>query len=512
MTGVRSHSEWNKQAARFEATGSVPCPDCGLALPAGDDAARQAHYQSCPKGRRLSQAELLRLSELEVTIQRGLKVFYEVGTALLEVRDARLYRQTYGTFEEYCQQRWQLKRNYANKLISASEVITNLGTAVPIDELPTHEKHVRPLTALAPEEQQIVWQVVTDTAPGGKVTEAHVRSVVNVFKEVVTTGAIDDGTGVQIRVADAVKVAVTEETYERLKRQESHVAEKLAKKARVGATRIPPVITALPQDTRNMFDLWLACYSAQQIAERTGLALAEIERQCADFGRAGQVDNATIFDNFEPRIYSVWNFQKATNEVRHFGNIPPEIIDNLLYYYTQPFDVVFDPFAGGGSTIDKCRERQRRYYASDLTPIPERADIREWDMTAGLPDDLPAPDLVFLDPPYWKQAAGKYSDKTTDLANMPLDTFIGTIASLAQQIAQRFPGARLALIIGAYKVAGEYVDLPFLCYQAIQAHLRPIQRIQVPYSTQVHGGAFVNRAKEAKEILYLSRDLMIFGA
>jgi len=55
-----------------------------------------------------------------------------------------------------------------------------------------------------------------------------------------------------------------------------------------------------------------------------------------------------IFRDFERednhlKIYDIWNFSKATNEVKHFGNIPPEIIDNLLYYYTEPHDVIFDP-------------------------------------------------------------------------------------------------------------------------------------------------------------------------
>ena len=37
--------------------------------------------------------------------------------------------------------------------------------------------------------------------------------------------------------------------------------------------------------------------------------------------------------------YDVWNFPKLTNTVKIFGSIPQEIIDNLLYYYTKPFDV-----------------------------------------------------------------------------------------------------------------------------------------------------------------------------
>ena len=55
-----------------------------------------------------------------------------------------------------------MQRNYANKMIAASEVIQNLGTIVPI--LPTTESQVRPLTKLEPEEQTIVWQRATETA------------------------------------------------------------------------------------------------------------------------------------------------------------------------------------------------------------------------------------------------------------------------------------------------------------------------------------------------------------
>jgi hypothetical protein len=29
------------------------------------------------------------------------------GTALLEVRDRRLYRETHATFEDYCRERWR---------------------------------------------------------------------------------------------------------------------------------------------------------------------------------------------------------------------------------------------------------------------------------------------------------------------------------------------------------------------------------------------------------------------
>jgi hypothetical protein len=74
-----------------------------------------------------------------MTIKHGLQTFVDVGAALLEIRDSKLYRKEYGTFEEYCNKRWGWQRNYANKLIRAAEVVENLGTIVPI--LPATGRH-----------------------------------------------------------------------------------------------------------------------------------------------------------------------------------------------------------------------------------------------------------------------------------------------------------------------------------------------------------------------------------
>jgi hypothetical protein len=269
------------------------------------------------------------------------------------------------------------------------------------------------------------------------------------------------------------------------------------------------------EQNERIFDLWMKCWTQQAISETVGLSIQPVNAKIAGFFESGKYAETNNFRNFEPQIYDIWNFHKATNEVRHFGNIPPEIIDNLMYYYTQPFDVVFDPFGGGGSTIDRCIERNRRYFVSDLTPIPARNDIRQHDITTGLPEELPVPDFVFLDPPYWKQAEGRYSEKETDLGNVDLEKFLDTIADIAKAVKRKWgssrPNGKLAIIIGPYKNDGKFIDLPFLCYEKIGKYLPLVRRIQVPYSTQVHGGAFVAMAKEKKEILYLSRELMIFG-
>lgn len=175
----------------------------------------------------LTTDERTELNQCETVIERGIKVFFEVGEALLSIRDKRLYRATHHTFEQYCRERWDMSRRRANQLIESAAVIGNLGTIVP---KPANEAQARELVTLTPDEQRLVVEVVKQTAPNGKPTAAHYRSVANVLKEVTTTGAIDNGTGEQIKVADVFKAAVIEETYERMKRQEQHIADAIERK------------------------------------------------------------------------------------------------------------------------------------------------------------------------------------------------------------------------------------------------------------------------------------------
>lgn len=110
----------------------------------------------------LSPVEIDRLAKLEATIKPLADGFATVGAALAEIRDARLYRQDYATFESYCRERWGFARNYANKIITASEVVANLGTIVPTT--PATESQARPLAKLPPERQPVAWQAAQATA------------------------------------------------------------------------------------------------------------------------------------------------------------------------------------------------------------------------------------------------------------------------------------------------------------------------------------------------------------
>jgi len=124
------------------------------------------------------------LVELEGVIQKNLNAFYEVGFALMQIRDNKLYREVYGTFEEYCRDRWHFSKTHANRLISSAEVTDNL---TPTGVIPQSERSIRPLTIIKdPEEQREIYQKAVETAPEGKVTARHVEETVRQLKHTET--------------------------------------------------------------------------------------------------------------------------------------------------------------------------------------------------------------------------------------------------------------------------------------------------------------------------------------
>jgi hypothetical protein len=126
----------------------------------------------------LSTDESMELERCETIIERGLRTFFEVGTALLRIRELRLYRAEYATFEDYCQERWEMGRRYVNQIIAASQVRENLGAMAP-KQLPENERQARPLARLEPELQRAAWQHVLESAAAeGRITAAHVEQVV----------------------------------------------------------------------------------------------------------------------------------------------------------------------------------------------------------------------------------------------------------------------------------------------------------------------------------------------
>jgi phage N-6-adenine-methyltransferase len=120
-----------------------------------------------------------RLAELEATIGRGLETFVEVGEALREIRDSGLYKETHPTFEDYCDQRWEMSRPRAYELMQSATVVSAMADIAP--STPSNERQARELAPLRerPAEMAEAWQEASaDGAPtAAKVKQAVERRV-----------------------------------------------------------------------------------------------------------------------------------------------------------------------------------------------------------------------------------------------------------------------------------------------------------------------------------------------
>jgi hypothetical protein len=124
----------------------------------------------------LNQDERLRLKQCSETIHIGLKSYYEMGNAFLEIKESMLYRETHDTFLDFCRDEWGTTASFVYRTINAAKVHTNLEVAgVPT---PTAKSHAEELSRLPEDEQANAW-ADTLKATQGKPTNSTTRSVVD---------------------------------------------------------------------------------------------------------------------------------------------------------------------------------------------------------------------------------------------------------------------------------------------------------------------------------------------
>lgn len=276
------------------------------------------------------------------------------------------------------------------------------------------------------------------------------------------------------------------------------------------------------REDEKIFNMWMTCSTLEEIAETFDFDKTTAKRRVESLlQKVPEYFLQQTFEQdsaFKPPLYNVWTFAKKSNEVGHFGNSEQQILDNLLYLYTEPYDIVVDPFAGGGSTIDVCKKRIRRVWASDRKPIVERAsEIRLLDIGKVLPpldnrwSDVA---LTYLDPPYWKQAEGQYSSDPEDLANMSLDKFTDTLVGVVNRIAEKQSRGIIAMLIQPTQWKADNRDFTDHVFDVMRQvnplRLRLENRVSCPYSTEQYNAQQVEWAKANKKLLVISRELIIW--
>ena len=167
----------------------------------------------------LETNERAHLEALEARIAAGLQTFHEVGAALLEIRDSRLYRESHGTFEDYCQSRWGFKASRARQLIGAAELAERVQSVTNVTV--ANEGQARALGRFAPEAQADIManaQRLSDEL-GKPVTAGFIERVGGVFEEAKLTGHVDIGDG----TSTPLDAALTVEAFEQMQRQKERI-------------------------------------------------------------------------------------------------------------------------------------------------------------------------------------------------------------------------------------------------------------------------------------------------
>ena len=100
----------------------------------------------------LSTAENDALIGHEQVVREGIKDFIRVGLALKAIRDDRLYRVEFDTFEAYCVKRWGMSRPSAYRTIETSGLVLAMS---PMGDI-LNERQARALLKIAPDQREEV--------------------------------------------------------------------------------------------------------------------------------------------------------------------------------------------------------------------------------------------------------------------------------------------------------------------------------------------------------------------
>lgn len=142
-------------------------------------------------------------------------------------------------------------------------------------------------------------------------------------------------------------------------------------------------------------DNWLA-----DEAERIGVPLTE-----AMAAAITSMEDVERFERLNVRTqpYDVWQFSSCHDLMgdRHPGRIPGELVCHVLYFLTEPGDLVVDPMAGSGTTLDACLLMGRKARGYDIDHRHERIDVGQHNLDNGWPETVGKARLIFWDPPYF---------------------------------------------------------------------------------------------------------------
>jgi len=219
-------------------------------------------------------------------------------------------------------------------------------------------------------------------------------------------------------------------------------------------------------------------------------------------GFSYQVSEAKVAYQEKPVLEAttLWDFPKQSygkvpkGNNKYPGVTPAFIIWNLVQRYTQPGDLVVDPMAGSGTTIDVCKEEGRQVIGYDIAPAhPEviQNDARN------IPLEDNSVDMVFIDSPYSDNV--KYNDHPDCIGKISCEDerFFEELEKVAKEAYRILkPGKVLGWLIGDQWVKKKYTPVGFKLYQRLGKYFETVDVTCVVRRGQTSNtGLWYNRAR-----------------
>ncbi len=120
----------------------------------------------------LAAPEIETLTRCEAVIARGVQTFIEVGEALAIIREGKLYRADFTTFEHYCRNKWGIGDSRARQLIGAASVAREIETVTNVTL--SNEGQARAAAKVAPADRPEVMVRAVEIAGDQPLAARHI--------------------------------------------------------------------------------------------------------------------------------------------------------------------------------------------------------------------------------------------------------------------------------------------------------------------------------------------------
>jgi DNA modification methylase len=191
-----------------------------------------------------------------------------------------------------------------------------------------------------------------------------------------------------------------------------------------------------------------------------------------------KVDEKPFFETTTLWDYPYQSYGKSPKGDNKFQGVTPAfIIWNMLQRYTKRGDLVVDPMAGSGTTIDVCKEEKRRVIGYDINP--KHHEVKKND-SRKIPLKNDSVDMVFIDSPYGDNV--RYSDEPEDIGHISAEDerFYLELEKVAKEIFRILkPGKVMGWLIGDQWVKKKFTPVGFKIYDMLTKYFEPIDVICV---------------------------------